>query len=78
MHVLMNVKFKATHKHPQYVTLIAFWVQQWLHESSSMLRDIIISCLVTNIETIQIEAFNLIEICVTITEFYAVKKVTFA
>jgi hypothetical protein len=43
-----------------------------------MLRDMITSCLVINIETIQIEAFNLIEICVNITEFYAVKKVTFA
>ena len=29
---------EATHKHSQYVTLIAFPLQQWLHERPSVLR----------------------------------------
>ena len=29
---------KATNTHPEYVTLIAFPLQQWLHERASMLR----------------------------------------
>ena len=29
---------KATNTHSQYVTLIAFPLQQWLHDSASLLR----------------------------------------
>jgi hypothetical protein len=34
-------KTKATNTHSQYVTLIAFPLQQWLHERASMLRYIV-------------------------------------
>jgi hypothetical protein len=33
---------KATHIHPEYVILIALPQQQWLHESASMLRYILL------------------------------------
>jgi hypothetical protein len=36
---------KATNAHSQYVTLIAFPLQQSLHESASMLRYTYIACL---------------------------------
>ena len=38
---------KATNTHSQYVTLIAFPLQQWLHERPTMLRYTYIACLVT-------------------------------
>jgi len=37
---------KATNTHSQYVVLIAFSLQQWLHEGSSLLRYTYIGCLV--------------------------------
>jgi len=37
---------KATYRHPEYVILIAFPLQQWLHERASMLRYMYIACLV--------------------------------
>jgi hypothetical protein len=36
---------KATNTHSEYVILIAFPLQQWLHERASMLRYICIACL---------------------------------
>jgi len=38
---------KATNAHSQYLILIAFPLQQWLHESVSMLRYTSIACLVS-------------------------------
>jgi len=37
---------KATNTHSEYVILIAFPRQQWLHERASVLRYTYISCLV--------------------------------
>jgi len=37
---------KATNTHSQYVILIAFPLQKWLHERASMLRYTYIVCLV--------------------------------
>jgi len=37
---------KATNTHSEYVILIAFPLQQWLHEGASMLRYTHIACLV--------------------------------
>ena len=37
---------KATNIHPEYVILIAFPQQQWLHECSSVLHYVYIACLV--------------------------------
>jgi hypothetical protein len=37
---------KATDTHPEYVILISFPVQQWLHESALMLNHTHIVCLV--------------------------------
>jgi hypothetical protein len=39
---------KATNTHSQYVILIAFPLQQWLHERPSMLRYSYIACLVSH------------------------------
>ena len=36
---------KATNTHSEYVILIAFPQQQWLHERASMLRHTYIACL---------------------------------
>ena len=41
---------KATNTHSEYVTLIAFPRQQWLHERSSVLRYAYITCFVTSSE----------------------------
>jgi len=38
---------KATNTHSYYVILIAFPLQQWLHERDSMLRYTYIACHVT-------------------------------
>jgi hypothetical protein len=38
---------KATNTHSEYVILIAFPQQQWLHERAAMLRRMYIACLVT-------------------------------
>jgi phosphatidylinositol kinase/protein kinase (PI-3 family) len=38
---------KATSTHSEYVTFIAFPLQQWFHERVSVLRSTFISCLVT-------------------------------
>jgi hypothetical protein len=38
---------KATDTHTEYVILIAFPLQQWLHERASMLRYTHISCLIS-------------------------------
>ena len=40
-------KPKATNTHSQYVTLIAFPLQQWLHERALMLHHAYIDCMVT-------------------------------
>ena len=40
---------KATNTHSQYVTLIAFPLQQWLHERVSMLRYTYIACIVITV-----------------------------
>ena len=37
---------KATYRHSEYVILIAFPLQQWLHERASVLRYTNIACLV--------------------------------
>ena len=37
---------KATNTHSEYVILIAFPQQQWLHERASMLRYTYIACIV--------------------------------
>ena len=37
---------KATDTHSEYVMLIAFPLQQWLHESALLLRYTYIACLV--------------------------------
>jgi hypothetical protein len=37
---------KVTHTHSEYVILIAFPPQQWLHESASVLRSAYIACLI--------------------------------
>ena len=37
---------KDTNTHSEYVVLIAFTLQQWLHEDVSMLRCTYIACLV--------------------------------
>jgi len=37
---------ETTDTHPEYVTLIAFPLQKWLHEAASMLRYTYIACLV--------------------------------
>jgi len=37
---------KATDTHLEYVTLIAFPLQQWLHESASILRNAFAACVV--------------------------------
>ena len=37
---------KATETHSEYVILIVFSLQQWLHESASMLRYMYITCIV--------------------------------
>ena len=39
---------KATNTHSEYVTIIVFPLQQWLHESTSMLHYTYIVCLVIN------------------------------
>jgi hypothetical protein len=41
---------KATNTHSEYVILIAFRLQQWLHERASMSRDMLIACPVLGIE----------------------------
>jgi len=40
---------KVTGTHSEYVTLISFPLQQWLHERVSMLRYTYIACLIKNI-----------------------------
>ena len=37
---------KATNTHPEYVLLIAFPQQQWLHERVSMLRYTYFGCII--------------------------------
>jgi len=37
---------KATNTHSEYIILITFPLQQWLHESASILRCTYIACLV--------------------------------
>jgi len=39
----------ATNAHSEYVTFIAFPLQQWLLDSASMLRYTYVACLVLNI-----------------------------
>jgi hypothetical protein len=42
---------KATDTHSEYVTLIAFLLQQWLHEHASLLRCTYIACSVHELRT---------------------------
>lgn len=64
---------KAADKYLEHKILNSFRVQQRLLERSTMSRDMIFSSLVMhNIDTIQIIEFNLIEICATVFEVYAV------
>jgi hypothetical protein len=43
----LNVGYhKATYTHSEYVILIAFPLQQWLHERAQLLRNTYIACLV--------------------------------
>jgi hypothetical protein len=37
---------KATHKHSEYVMIIAFQWQQWLHKCVLLLHDTYITCIV--------------------------------
>jgi hypothetical protein len=39
---------KATDTHSEYVILVAFPLQQWLHERASVLRYTFIGCIVTH------------------------------
>ena len=41
---------KVTNTHSEYVILIAFPLQQWLHERASMLRYTYIVCLVQGVQ----------------------------
>ena len=52
---------KATDTHSEYLPLIAFPLQQWLHERTSLLRDTCTGCLVVNRQSILNRADNLIE-----------------
>jgi hypothetical protein len=45
MHIACCIT-KATNTHSQYVMLIAFPLQQWLHERTSMLRYMYMACIV--------------------------------
>jgi len=50
---------KATNTHSQYVILIAFPLQQWLHERASMLRYMYIACLVLSLhETESLQLYS--------------------
>jgi len=40
---------KSTNTHSEYVILIAFPLQRWLHERASMLRYAYIACLVATL-----------------------------
>jgi len=43
---------KATNTHTGYVVLTGFPLQQWLHESASMLRYTNIACIVKHLHSI--------------------------
>jgi hypothetical protein len=44
---------KATNTLSEYVMLMAFPLQQWLHEHASVLRCMYIACIITHIKTSQ-------------------------
>ena len=44
---MAHAHYKATNTHSEYVILIAFPLQQWLHEGTSMLRYTYSDCLVS-------------------------------
>jgi hypothetical protein len=48
---------EATNKHSQYVILLDFPLQQWLHELASMLRYTHIACLDSNVTVYQDRLF---------------------
>ena len=53
---------KATDKHSEYVIIIAFKLQQWLHQCASMLHYAFIACLVfliTEYSAVVIQYFSL-------------------
>jgi len=53
---------KATDKHSEYVIIIAFTLQQWLHECVSILRCTFIACLVfliTEYSSVVLQHFSL-------------------
>jgi len=51
----VTMKFTATHS--RYVILIAFPLQQWLHERTSMLRCTYIACLVRSAYIVHLCSF---------------------
>jgi hypothetical protein len=46
--IQVSLKPKASNTHSEYVILIAFPLQQWLHKRGSVLRYTYIVCLVLN------------------------------
>jgi hypothetical protein len=57
---------KATVKHPEYVVLIVFPLQQWLHERDSMLRYTYNVCHVTHFISGTVQTFPLITLSLII------------
>jgi len=58
---------KATNTHSEYVILISFPQQEWLHERASVLRYTYIACLVTTEEesvycTVRAESVNIYQV----------------
>jgi len=51
---------KATNTHSEYVILIAFPLQQWLHERSSMSRYTFIACVVLIVSVFLLHMMHLI------------------
>jgi hypothetical protein len=55
-------KTKVTNKHSEYVIIIVFTLQQWLHECASLLRCTFIVCLVfliTEYSSVVLQHFSL-------------------
>ena len=49
VHACCVLVTKATGTHSEYVIIIAFPLQQWLHDCASVLRYTYIACLVSSI-----------------------------
>jgi hypothetical protein len=50
----------ATNTHSEYVTLIAFRLQQWLHESASVLCNTHVACAVYDLVTFSYQDVGII------------------